>query len=299
MGCLPPKRDAYFYRKNFFGDVTAIYNESGECVAQYAYNAWGEHKILENTNGIATLNPIRYRGYYYDTHTGLYYLQSRYYNPEWGRFISADCYISTGQGLLGNNMYIYCNNNPVMYVDPEGRSWESFWNGVEEKVIKPVGKFLKKTGQVLANIGEDLWNLRFNNDSEQVVLDSNYFSFYKGTLVIRMGGSASEDAFSYGIIFLGNKITDPDVVKHEYGHKLQFDKLGIVDYTTQIMIPSVTAYMLDKQGKLPEGAGYYGSPWEAEADRLGGVNRTENNEPWAPNSYWDLVRMFWNRFFER
>ena len=69
--------DAYFYEKNFFGDVTAIYNESGSCVARYAYNAWGEHEIWQNMNGIATLNPIRYRGYYYDTHTGLYYLQSR------------------------------------------------------------------------------------------------------------------------------------------------------------------------------------------------------------------------------
>ncbi|MBQ9785002.1 MAG: RHS repeat-associated core domain-containing protein [Clostridia bacterium] len=100
----------------------AIYNESGSCVAQYAYNAWGEHTVSYNSNGIATMNPIRYRGYYYDTHTGLYYLQSRYYNPAWGRFISPDCYVSTGTGLLGYNMYLYCNNNPVMYVDPNGES---------------------------------------------------------------------------------------------------------------------------------------------------------------------------------
>ena len=65
-------------------------------------------------------NPLRYRGYVYDQETGLYYLQSRYYNPEWGRFISADTYVSTGQGLLGNNMFAYCGNNPVKMYDKTG-----------------------------------------------------------------------------------------------------------------------------------------------------------------------------------
>ncbi len=118
--------DAYFYEKNFFGDVTAIYNESGSCVARYAYNAWGEHTITYNSNGIAEMNPIRYRGYYYDTHTGLYYLQSRYYNPAWGRFISADdpsVLALSPDALTDKNLYIYCDNNPVMRVDEEGDAW--------------------------------------------------------------------------------------------------------------------------------------------------------------------------------
>ena len=59
-------------------------------------------------------------GTYYDVETGLYYLQSRYYNPEWGRFISADGYISTGQGILGYNMFAYCGNNPPNKVDYSG-----------------------------------------------------------------------------------------------------------------------------------------------------------------------------------
>ncbi len=118
--------DAYFYEKNFFGDVTAIYNESGSCVARYAYNAWGEHTITYHNNGIAEMNPIRYRGYYYDTHTGLYYLQSRYYNPAWGRFISADnpsVLSLSPDALTDKNLYIYCDNNPVMRVDEEGDAW--------------------------------------------------------------------------------------------------------------------------------------------------------------------------------
>ena len=67
-------------------------------------------------------NPLRYRGYVYDEETGLYYPQSRYYDPEMGRFINADDYISTGQGLLGNTMFAYCFNNPVVFVDNTGEN---------------------------------------------------------------------------------------------------------------------------------------------------------------------------------
>ncbi len=73
---------------------------------------------MASTLGI--YNPLRYRGYVYDVDTGLYYLQSRYYNPEMGRFINADSYASTGQGILSNNMFAYCNNNPVNMTDTTG-----------------------------------------------------------------------------------------------------------------------------------------------------------------------------------
>ena len=89
----------------------------GTTAAEYSYNAWG--KLLSATGSMAEINPIRYRGYYYDTETGLYYLQSRYYDPEIGRFISPDSYASTGQGILGTNMFAYCGNNPVMGYDPQ------------------------------------------------------------------------------------------------------------------------------------------------------------------------------------
>ena len=70
---------------------------------------------------IAELNPIRYRGYYYDTETGYYYLQTRYYNPEWRRFLNADALFIAGDDMLmGANMYAYCNGNPVMFSDPSG-----------------------------------------------------------------------------------------------------------------------------------------------------------------------------------
>ena len=112
----------YYYATNVQGDVTSILNTSGTAVVQYTYDAWG--KILTTTGSMAstlgTHNPLRYRGYVYDQETQLYYLQSRYYNPAIGRFINADAFTSTAQGILGNNMFAYCNNNPVRYADSVG-----------------------------------------------------------------------------------------------------------------------------------------------------------------------------------
>jgi len=121
MGMLT-EGNASFYITNLQGDVVAILNSSGQVVVRYTYDAWGN--LLSTTGSLAStigvLNPIRYRGYVYDPETGLYYLQSRYYDPEIGRFINADAFTSTGQGLTGNNMFAYCGNNPVNYVDSYG-----------------------------------------------------------------------------------------------------------------------------------------------------------------------------------
>ena len=112
----------YYYILSLQGDVVAILNSSGASVVEYTYDAWG--KLLTTTGSMASSlglhNPLRYRGYVYDQETGLYYLQSRYYNPTIGRFISADIFVSTGQGILGNNMYAYCGNNPISRVDSTG-----------------------------------------------------------------------------------------------------------------------------------------------------------------------------------
>ena len=80
----------------------------------------GDLLEITNPNDIGNLNPIRYRGYYWDSETNLYYLQSRYYDPTTMRFINADGYFSTGQGTNSHNMFAYCENNPVMYSDPTG-----------------------------------------------------------------------------------------------------------------------------------------------------------------------------------
>ena len=118
----------YYYVLNGQGDVVQLRNSAQEIVANYHYDAWGKllgitnaaGQKITNTNSIAYQNPIRYRGYVYDEETGFYYLNSRYYDPQIKRFINVDCYVSTGQGFIGYNMFAYCNNNPVNGCDPLG-----------------------------------------------------------------------------------------------------------------------------------------------------------------------------------
>ena len=115
----------FYYLYNVQGDVIAIVRAAtGQIVAKYSYDAWGKCTVTNATGyAVGDKNPFRYRGYYYDTETGLYYLNSRYYNPEFGRFISSDGFVSTGQGITGSNMFAYCGNNPINRYDPSGNSF--------------------------------------------------------------------------------------------------------------------------------------------------------------------------------
>jgi RHS repeat-associated protein len=112
----------YYYVRNLQGDVVGIYDNSGAVVVQYTSDTWGNVLDIWDVSGynVGSINPIRYRGYYFDTETGYYYRQSRYYNPQWCRFISADVYLDTGDGVLGTNMYAYCDNDAVNLCDPSG-----------------------------------------------------------------------------------------------------------------------------------------------------------------------------------
>ena len=119
----------YIYRRDAQGNVVALINTSGAKVAEYIYDAWGNHAVVDSNgndieSGIGVLNPFRYRGYYYDTETGLYYLKTRYYDPEVGRFISRDSVsYADPETINGLNLYAYCGNNPVMNIDPQGHFW--------------------------------------------------------------------------------------------------------------------------------------------------------------------------------
>ncbi len=109
----------YFYVKNPQGDVVAILDAEGNNVANYSYDSYGN--LLSYSGTMASINPIRYRSYYQDPETGWYYLKTRYYNPEWRRFISPDSVFVAGDDIInGTNMFTYCNDNPVKYVDSEG-----------------------------------------------------------------------------------------------------------------------------------------------------------------------------------
>ena len=130
-----------FYLCNQYGDVLALLNESGDKIVEYTYGPYGQ--ILSVTgshaNTLGAINPFRYRGYYYDTETGLYYLNSRYYDPEVGRFINADGVIDP-TSVLGTNLYAYCGNNPINRVDPTGHFW------------KEIGNWFRNVGNTIKNI---------------------------------------------------------------------------------------------------------------------------------------------------
>ena len=147
-------KEAYLLGTNIQGDITCIYDTAGNRVVTYTYDAWG--KILSVTgtaaNTIGRYNPLRYRGYYYDNETGFYYLNSRYYDPNVGRFLNADGYINANGDLIGFNMFAYCGNNPVNASDPLGRWYIK--DGIKwltKNVMKPVTDSVQKAMGKLGN----------------------------------------------------------------------------------------------------------------------------------------------------
>jgi len=156
--------DSIGYQHNYYpvcnsrGDVETIYDYHGNVSAKYTYDAWGLIFSITDADGneiydemhIGKLNPFRYRGYYYDTETGIYYLQSRYYVPFLRRFFNADGYVQTGQGLDSQNMYTYCDNNPVMLTDPSGFAPVTIRWGSRGAAVSELQQFLNSQGYSLA-----------------------------------------------------------------------------------------------------------------------------------------------------
>ena len=132
---------------NLQGDVIEIVESDGTVMASYTYDAWGN--VLSSTGSLAAINPIRYRGYYYDSETGLYYLGSRYYDPAVKRFINADSaslITSNTYALTDKNLFAYCDNNPVSRNDKNG----AFFNTVIGAVVGGVSAYLFVTNSGLS-----------------------------------------------------------------------------------------------------------------------------------------------------
>ena len=191
----------YYLEKNLQGDIIALYNSSGTQLVGYTYDAWGNCTTTYYNSGASTgaqYNPFRYRGYYYDSDLGLYYLNSRYYDPNTGRFINADGYVSTGQGLLSNNMYVYCNNNPIMYVDYSGELFGSILAlsllislmaaPIVIVVAEPVLELLSVVDDIDAS--DELYNSNRNKSNDTPFVE-------KGMWYDVQGGSTENKSFGF------------------------------------------------------------------------------------------------------
>ena len=187
--------DVFWLEKNLQGDIVAVYNSTGTKVASYNYiDAWGNHSVSYTNGGGSTgaqYNPFRYRGYYYDTDLGMYYLQSRYYDPNTCRFISPDSeavLTATPMALTDKNLYAYCDNNPVTRVDGDGEFWTAILIGAA-------------VGIVSQYIGDVYYNLMSGKEGIDLLIPSSSFVDY-------IAAGASGALATTGIGLIGSKVAN-------------------------------------------------------------------------------------------
>ena len=195
----------YFYLKNAQGDVTGLVNASGTQVVSYTYDPWGAPMSTDGTMAatLGAANPLRYRGYVYDTETGLYYLSSRYYNPVWGRFINADTAAvvaaSPDKANWDKNLFAYCDNDPVNRKDDGGEFWEAIAIGFAAGFV---GQYI---GDVIGNISSGKTGIDIFKPSSSI---GDYLASgvggaiaatpglnFIGTMAVGAFGSVSSDFF--------------------------------------------------------------------------------------------------------
>ena len=306
--------DTFYFEMNLQGDIVAVYNADCDKIGSYNYDAWGNFTVtVESTNTprenrmVWIFNPFRYRGYYYDADTGLYYLQSRYYNPQWGRFLNADGYVNANGDLIGFNMYAYCSNNSVMYVDYTGHSWKEFWDdlntvagllnlfnnirgaSIEVAVISAVIR--GKGGDLIDDFKNGALN-PFNQD-ESIALDAKVLGFYKGETVIRHSIPGLSSWQIIGVIYLNTDVKNNqdgyDTINHEWGHGVQERIMGTANYAITIALPSMINCQFGRyqnyQNTIDRDRIYYSKVWERTADLFGGVQGRVYDPLWDINSY--------------
>ena len=160
----------------------------------YVYDAWGNHRVYKSNGtidndptSIGNLNPFRYRSYYYDSDTGLYYLKSRYYDPEIGQFISPDDmdYLSMEE-ITGVDLYAYCHNNPVMNYDPDGHLVLSIFIGFV--LFRSVGKALEQTSALIGSVFRQFNTKEWNRKEIEGLVSDILFDSLAFTIGMSFGG---------------------------------------------------------------------------------------------------------------
>ena len=221
----------YYYAINSRGDVIGLYDHTGALYAKYTYDVWGNPVSVMNATGteitsptdFANLQSIRYRSYYYDSETGLYYLQSRYYDPVTHRFINADTLMDTNAGILGYNLFLYSANNPVNISDPSGH-WiiKSAIKWISKHIVKPVVKTIQR---VMSKIPAT-YSRGINLSGSPGIFS---FNLQGGTSIDTKGNVALQGSFTGGVTTgsgasatLYQSITNAPSIKKLEGPAYQF-----------------------------------------------------------------------------
>ena len=215
----------YSFLKNLQGDVVALVDEQGETVARYSYDAWGVPTVLEDHTDfqITRINPFLYRGYYYDWEIGMYYLQSRYYDPVVGRFLNGD---DAELVSMDENLFQYCYNSPVVRIDLLGYGWI---------LITVIAIVAVVTVAHVVNAGVSLSQADYNkkHDTKKIVSNQKNIDMKMGAKKFSQMGCGIA-ATHNAILLAGGTSSLADVVKFMQSHDLTLGFVGV--YFTNIQL---------------------------------------------------------------
>ena len=202
-----------------FGLLIGLADDEGNMVVEYEYDLFGKPLACRDTSGIdlGSLNPFRFKGYVYDEESGLYYLTSRYYDPEIGRFLTPDNLEQLDpEKAAGLNLYVYCNNDPVLFFDPEGETGMAKVVGLAILFVLGVVFSLAPipllaTGVIIGGLSSGFMTLLFMDDLSLDTADDLIISMLFGAVGGILGASGlgviATAASNFGLAFLESSVT--------------------------------------------------------------------------------------------